>query len=157
MGSIRDGRDVVDDAIEILNTDDVMMQDIDEGMMLPPPISSTFGEAPPSPNLAHLIQQKRRQASAPFFTSARSSTLFSPGNGFGVATKAGEEVSEEVRRVRSRQPSRLGLSLSALRIPDEVPSGISTGLVMTPTTEVCFLVQFRSSHSIHSCHATQCQ
>ncbi|GAA5954123.1 hypothetical protein JCM21900_002895 [Sporobolomyces salmonicolor] len=37
-----------------------------------------------SPGLAQLIQQKRRQASAPYFASARSQSLFSPGAGFTV-------------------------------------------------------------------------
>lgn len=89
-----------------------------------------------TPNLAHLIQQKRRQASAPFLTSARSSMSFSIGNSLGMSgsTTPGEDTSpveDNIRRVRSRQPSRLGMSLSALQISGE----ISPLVIMTPTTE----------------------
>lgn len=45
---------------------------------------SSFG-ADTSPSLAQFIQQKRRQASAPYFASARSQSLFSPGPGFGIS------------------------------------------------------------------------
>lgn len=45
-----------------------------------------------STSLAQFIQQKRRQASAPYFASARSQSLFSPGAGFSLgpsSTNAG--------------------------------------------------------------------
>lgn len=45
---------------------------------------SSFG-ADTSPSLAQFIQQKRRQASAPYLASARSQSLFSPGPGFGIS------------------------------------------------------------------------
>ncbi|GAA5895702.1 hypothetical protein JCM5296_007396 [Sporobolomyces johnsonii] len=55
--------------------------------LLPPtdpstPAQTSFPSS--SPGLAQLIQQKRRQASAPYFASARSQSLFSPGAGFTV-------------------------------------------------------------------------
>ncbi|GAA6020320.1 hypothetical protein JCM10207_003225 [Rhodosporidiobolus poonsookiae] len=56
----------------------------------PTPAQSSFPTA--SPSLAQFIQHKRRQASAPYFTSARERSLFSPGAGFSLgpsATSAG--------------------------------------------------------------------
>lgn len=107
-----------------------------------------------STGLAQLIQQKRRQASAPYFVSAREQSPFSPGSGFGFsgpssATHSGEgrtgwvggwgsSAPGEERRARSRIASRrgtvsglhLGGSLAAPEMLDE------PGMVMTPTTEV---------------------
>jgi hypothetical protein len=90
--------------------------------------------------LAQLIQKKRRQASAPYLASARSSSLFSPGAGFGISstTETGATTppfaAEDMRRARSRQASRAGtvgsLQLGGLWERD------GTGMVMTPTTEV---------------------
>ncbi|BGO88394.1 serine/threonine protein kinase [Rhodotorula toruloides] len=54
------------------------------------PAQSSFPST--STSLAQFIQQKRRQASAPYFASARSQSLFSPGAGFSLgpsSTNAG--------------------------------------------------------------------
>lgn len=93
------------------------------------PVASAPGEGA-SP-LAQLIQQKRRQASAPYFASARTASLFSPGAGFGIVGSSDEEGR------RSRQPSRRG-SVGGLHV-DLRGAGFSgsadLGMVMTPTTE----------------------
>lgn len=90
--------------------------------------------------LAQLIQKKRRQASAPYLASARSSSLFSPGAGFGISSTIATGATtppfavEDMRRARSRQASRAGtvgsLQLGGLWERD------GSGMVMTPTTEV---------------------
>lgn len=50
------------------------------------PAQSAFPST--STSLAQFIQTKRRQASAPYFASARSSSLFSPGAGFSLGPEA---------------------------------------------------------------------
>lgn len=99
-------------------------------------------------NFAQLIQQKRRQASAPYFASARSSSLFSPGAGFGISSINAVErtdyvgawggprtVDDEGRRTRSRVASRVGSMSISLTPMDAGEEGL-TGMVMTPTTAV---------------------
>ncbi|GJN91905.1 hypothetical protein Rhopal_004930-T1 [Rhodotorula paludigena] len=61
--------------------------------VLPPtdpstPAQSSFPST--STSLAQFIQHKRRQASAPYFASARSQSLFSPGAGFSLGPSASE-------------------------------------------------------------------
>ena len=98
------------------------------------PELSTSSPRTETPSLANLIQQRRRQASAPYFASARSSSLFSPGAGFGIPSTSavpygesatsgnsswagawgnpsafiGAAADEEERRARSRRQSRAG-------------------------------------------------
>ncbi|BGP44202.1 serine/threonine protein kinase [Rhodotorula kratochvilovae] len=105
-----------------------------------------------SSSLAQFIQHKRRQASAPYFASARSQSLFSPGAGFSLgpsATEAGApppapEGEDGPRpptpgRNRSRASSRratataplLALQTAGLAAP--APED-GDGLVVTPTT-----------------------
>lgn len=111
-----------------------------------PPIETT-PTATTTTSLAQLIQQKRRQNSAPYFAAARSSSLFSPGAGFGISSITGSTngngmATERLdyagawggggggndigRRTRSRQATRAG----SLALNDEA------GMVMTPTTAV---------------------
>ncbi|ORY90318.1 kinase-like domain-containing protein [Leucosporidium creatinivorum] len=129
--------------------------DTREAALLPPtdpstPANISFPDT--STGLAQLIQQKRRQASAPYFASARSNSPFSPGAGFGFsglssATHSGEGRSGwvggwgaappgEERRARSRVASRRGtvggLHLGSLTVPESFEEA---GMVMTPTTE----------------------
>lgn len=134
--------------------------DTREAALLPPtdpatPANISFPDT--STSLAQLIQQKRRQASAPYFASARSNSPFSPGAGFGFtgpssATHSGDGRTGwvggwgaappgEERRARSRVASRRGtvsgLHLAGLGtelfVPEQTEEG---GMVMTPTTEV---------------------
>lgn len=111
-----------------------------------------------SSSLAQFIQHKRRQASAPYFASARSQSLFSPGAGFSLGpsgTEAGlagtavsdvpVAVSGAVNGVPERAPSRprsrassrrataMGLSLTTAGLA--APDAADGGLVVTPTTE----------------------
>lgn len=91
--------------------------------------------------LAKFIQQKRRQASAPFFTSARSGSLFLPGVGGGGSGVGGEAEEGEGKGSRSRRGSlgsRRGTT-GSLRLGGNLglPFEEIEGMVMTPTTEVC--------------------
>lgn len=120
------------------------------------PASATSATDDSPPSLAILIQQKRRQASAPYLASARSASLFSPGAGFAIssASSAGTGASgwagswgaaggaggEEDLRARSRRASRVGtvsgLSLRPLAtFSSEEREQENLGMVMTPTTE----------------------
>lgn len=130
--------------------------DTREASLLPPtdpaaPATISFPDT--STGLAQLIQQKRRQASAPYFVSARDQSPFSPGSGFGLsgsnsATHSGDGRAGwvggwgssgpgEERRARSRIASRRGtvgsLHLGGLAPPESLDE---PGMVMTPTTEV---------------------
>ena len=156
------------------------------------PELSTSSPRSDSPSLANLIQQRRRQASAPYFASARSSSLFSPGAGFGIPSTSavpygesttdangnsswagawgnsnafsGAAADEEERRARSRRQSRAGtvsgLSLkpttsfgnngfgsSAIgqrSVSEDYDGMRNQGMVMTPTTEVRWLVHLEN-------------
>lgn len=94
--------------------------------------------------LAQLIQQRRRQASAPYLASARSSSLFSPGAGFGITALDpqggggewnGGPTAEDVRRTRSRQATRAS-TVGSLQLGIPWTEEEGAGMVMTPTTEV---------------------
>ncbi|BGP12113.1 serine/threonine protein kinase [Rhodosporidiobolus nylandii] len=127
---------------------------------LPPTDPSTPAQASfpsASTSLAQFIQHKRRQASAPYFASARELSLFSPGAGFSLGPSptaspgggAGGEGSPyaggwgEAGRTqsRSRAASRRatgtglngGLSLQTSALMLGLPG--DEGLVVTPTTE----------------------
>ncbi|GAA5945397.1 hypothetical protein JCM3775_003882 [Rhodotorula graminis] len=115
------------------------------------PAHSSFPST--STSLAQFIQHKRRQASAPYYASARSQSLFSPGAGFSLgpsSTEAGslaatddgarpaDAVAAEraTSRPRSRAASRrataMGISLQTTGLG---PPEVDGGLVVTPTTE----------------------
>lgn len=110
------------------------------------PAQSSFPST--SNSLAQFIQTKRRQASAPYFASARSQSLFSPGAGFslgpGEAAPPADDDSQSrpVSRNRSRASSRRATAtggLTALRTHGlESFADIAQhdgGLVPTPTIE----------------------
>ncbi|KAK4701119.1 hypothetical protein P7C70_g5117, partial [Phenoliferia sp. Uapishka_3] len=103
----------------------------------PPPASSKEDDDEQSP-IAQLIQQRRRQASAPYFTSARSSTLFSPGAGFGILGSPAPEDDGRRSRMASRRGSFSksgGLGLMVDIEDSNVDWEQQRGMVMTPTTE----------------------
>ncbi|KAM0791994.1 hypothetical protein ACM66B_007106 [Microbotryomycetes sp. NB124-2] len=107
-----------------------------------------------SPSLAQFIQQKRRQASAPYYNTARA--MFTPAGGFGItsiesAASASNEVSTgtgsaghsgpsatggSISRPRSRVNSRRG-TVSGLRLDSGFGGefAFEPGMVLTPTTE----------------------
>lgn len=118
------------------------------------PAHSSFPST--STSLAQFIQHKRRQASAPYYASARSQSLFSPGAGFslgpssieaGTAAAAAAAIedggqvdvgvadrapSRPRSRAASRRATAMGISLqtTGLAAPE-----VDGGLVVTPTTE----------------------
>ncbi|KAK4046648.1 serine/threonine protein kinase [Microbotryomycetes sp. JL201] len=122
---------------------------------LPPtdPMSAaTISFPDTSPSLAQFIQQKRRQASAPYYNTAR--VMFTPAGGFGITSidsttgnastnsaspsvaSAAALPSGSASRPRSRVNSRRG-TVSGLRL-DSGFGGEFTfepGMVLTPTTE----------------------
>ncbi|GAA5991253.1 hypothetical protein JCM10908_003222 [Rhodotorula pacifica] len=113
------------------------------------PAQSAFPST--SSSLAQFIQTKRRQASAPYFASARSSSLFSPGAGFSLGpealypdptTEAKPHDSPPASRNRSRASSRRATAtggLTQLRTHDldsfAQIAQHDSGLVPTPTIE----------------------
>ncbi|GAA5876921.1 hypothetical protein JCM3774_000540 [Rhodotorula dairenensis] len=109
------------------------------------PAQSSFPST--STSLAQFIQTKRRQASAPYFASARSSSLFSPGAGFSLGPEAlhpePPSHSPPASRNRSRASSRRATAtggLTQLRTHGlesfaEIATQQDAGLVPTPTIE----------------------
>lgn len=114
------------------------------------PAQSAFPST--STSLAQFIQTKRRQASAPYFASARSSSLFSPGAGFSLGPEAlhpeppeaaTQTDSPPASRNRSRASSRRATAtggLTPLRTHGlesfaQIAQHDDAGLVPTPTIE----------------------
>ncbi|GAA5969303.1 hypothetical protein JCM8115_006756 [Rhodotorula mucilaginosa] len=115
------------------------------------PAQSAFPST--STSLAQFIQTKRRQASAPYFASARSSSLFSPGAGFSLGPEALHPEPPEAAtqttnsppasRNRSRASSRRATAtggLTPLRTHGlesfaQIAQHDDAGLVPTPTIE----------------------
>lgn len=117
------------------------------------PAQSSFPST--SNSLAQFIQTKRRQASAPYFASARSQSLFSPGAGFSLGRDSSDAVSSPqtttattsdlpaaAPRNRSRASSRRATATGGL--PQLRTQGLESfaqiaqhdaGLVPTPTIE----------------------
>ncbi|KAK4052247.1 serine/threonine protein kinase [Microbotryomycetes sp. JL221] len=127
----------------------------DEAQMLPPtdPTSAaTISFPDTSPSLAQFIQQKRRQASAPYYNTARA--MFTPGGGFGITSIDGASSGQTatstdadaqagvdgaggtISRPRSRVSSRRG-TVSGLRLDSGFGGDFAyePAMVLTPTTE----------------------